>query len=342
MKKIIKFPSIEQFRNIVSHINRNYNFVGLNEQGEAIYDVLKSKPIITFKGTVKLHGTNGSVCYNNMSGIWFQSRENIITPLKDNAGFATFCTKNQNILKDLILKISNENNIDLDTNTISVYFEWVGNGIQKGVGISQIKKSAFCIGIKISPFDESINSYWINSSSFKSKENRIFNIEDYKTYSIDIDFNNPLLSQNEIIKLTLEVEKECPVSKEFGIIGIGEGIVFTNGFENRLIFKSKGEKHAKSKIKVLNQIDEDKLNLIDSIVSKVTPNWRLEQILNETYDTLNGGVIDNSKIGTYIKGVMSDIIKEDLDIIIESGLTIKDISSKISQIAKNYLFNYSN
>ena len=38
MKKMIKFPSIDQFRTVVSNINRQYNFVGLDENGEAIYD----------------------------------------------------------------------------------------------------------------------------------------------------------------------------------------------------------------------------------------------------------------------------------------------------------------
>ncbi len=76
---MIKYPSIEQFRTVVSNVNRRYNFVGLDENGEAIYDPLLSKPILTFKGTVKLHGTNASVSFNAPSGMWAQSRENIIT-----------------------------------------------------------------------------------------------------------------------------------------------------------------------------------------------------------------------------------------------------------------------
>jgi hypothetical protein len=79
MKKMIKYPSIEQFRNIVSNVNRHFNFVGLDENGDAIYDPTLPKPVITFKGTVKLHGTNGCVSHNALSGMWAQSRENIIT-----------------------------------------------------------------------------------------------------------------------------------------------------------------------------------------------------------------------------------------------------------------------
>lgn len=56
MKKLIKFPSIEQFRTVVANINRRYNFIGLDENGDAIYDYTLPKPTITFKGTVKVHG----------------------------------------------------------------------------------------------------------------------------------------------------------------------------------------------------------------------------------------------------------------------------------------------
>lgn len=56
MKKHISFPSIEKFSNIVANINRQHNFVGLDDNGDAIYDLSKPKPILTFTGTVKLHG----------------------------------------------------------------------------------------------------------------------------------------------------------------------------------------------------------------------------------------------------------------------------------------------
>ena len=79
-KRCIKYPSIEQFRTVVSNINRHFNFVGLDENGEAIYDHALPKPKLKFKGTIKLHGTNSGVSYNVMDGLWAQSRENVITP----------------------------------------------------------------------------------------------------------------------------------------------------------------------------------------------------------------------------------------------------------------------
>jgi len=47
MKKHISYPSIEQFRNVIANINRQFNFVGLDENGEPIYDHKKEKPTLT-------------------------------------------------------------------------------------------------------------------------------------------------------------------------------------------------------------------------------------------------------------------------------------------------------
>jgi hypothetical protein len=63
---MIKFPSIDQFRTVVSNINRHYNFVGLDESSEAIYDHTLPKPTLTFTGKVKLHGTNAAVSLTKM------------------------------------------------------------------------------------------------------------------------------------------------------------------------------------------------------------------------------------------------------------------------------------
>lgn len=80
MKKHTSYPKIPQFRNVVTTINRETEYTGLDKEGNAIYDKSIKKPILTFRGTVKLHGTNSGVCYNDIDGFWAQSRENIITP----------------------------------------------------------------------------------------------------------------------------------------------------------------------------------------------------------------------------------------------------------------------
>ena len=217
MKKFIKFPSIEQFRTVVSNINRTTNFVGLDENGDAIYDLTLPKPKITFKGTIKLHGTNAGVCGNSSDGIWVQSRKNIITPESDNAGFAFFVESKKDTFNDMIDKVFSTNNLDTVENTVSIYGEWCGKGIQKGVGISEIDKSFFIFGVKITPHDESKPAYWVDYTYLRDESNNIYNINDYETYEVVVDFNEPKLVQNNLNELTLSVEEECPVAKAFGL-----------------------------------------------------------------------------------------------------------------------------
>jgi hypothetical protein len=338
-------PSIEQFRTIISNVNREYNFVGLDANGDAIYDITKPKPVLRFMGTVKLHGTNFSVCYNEIDGVWAQSKENIITPERDNAGSAFFVETNKAAFIELFNEVKAKLNLDLTKNDIAIYGEWAGKGIQKTVAISNIDKSMFIFGVKIKPHtndegDKEV-SYWVDSSYLRRNENKIYNIQDYKTFFVDIDFNNPQLSQNKIIDLTIEVEEECPVGKAFGFEGIGEGIVFSHmtADGNVYRFKSKGLKHSKSsKVTTLKPVDDVKLNKIVEIVNKVTPDWRLEQALDKTFDLMNGGTIDIKKMGDFIKNVINDILKEESDILAEAGLEPKDIGSKVSDRCRLYFF----
>lgn len=346
MKKMIKFPSIEQFRTVVSNVNRHFNFVGLDENGEAIYDPTLPKPTIKFKGTVKLHGTNAAVS-GNFGGIWAQSRENIITPEKDNAGFAFFVHSHTEIFEAMISAVLLNNGLDGNKNTVTIYGEWAGANIQKGVGVCNLPKSFFIFGVKVTPHTETEEelkanpAYWVDYSYLRSAEDRIFNIDDYPTYEIDIDFNMPQLVQNQLSELTIAVEEECPVAKAFGYSGIGEGIVWTAEFKGVVHrFKVKGELHAgKSKVKTLNKVDDEKIKKIMEVADKVTPTWRLAQMLETACDFMNGGTLDRSKLGEFIKLVISDIIKEDMDILVEAGLEPKDIGKYVSEISRRYFFD---
>lgn len=343
MKKMIKFPSIEQFRSIVANINRQYNFVGLDENGEAIYDQSLPKPILKFKGTVKLHGTNAGVSYNTKSGIWAQSRENIITPEKDNAGFAFFVHSHETDFVKLFLEVSTKENIDLDNNTITIYGEWVGKGIQKGVGISNIDKSFFIFGVKITPHTETEEetranpAYWVDSSYLRDVIVRIFNIEDFKTYEIDIDFNMPQLIQNTLSDLTIEVENECPVAKTFGESGVGEGIVWSVEFKGVIHrFKVKGEKHSTSKVKTLAAVDVEKLNSVNDFVEYAVTESRFNQGLENTFP--NNEPIDVKKMGDLIRWVVNDILKEEMDTLVKNGLEPKDVNKYVSSKVREMFF----
>lgn len=341
---MVKFPSIEQFRSVVATVLRQYNFAGLDENGDAIYDTTRPKPTLTFKGTVKLHGTNAAVSGNLSDGIWAQSRENIITPEKDNAGFAFFVESNKELFTELIASVFTKNEIDMLENTVTIYGEWAGGNIQKGVGITNIEKSFFIFGVKVTPHttteeDAKVKpAYWVDYSYLKSPENRIFNIDDYPTWTIDIDFNMPQLVQNKLSELTLAVEEECPVAKAFGFSGIGEGIVWSttlNGNVHR--FKVKGEKHSSSKVKTLAAVDTEKLESIQKFVEYAVTESRFNQALENVFP--NEEPIQNNKLGDVIRWVVNDVIKEEMDTMVDNKIEPKDVNKYISSKVREMFFN---
>jgi len=340
MQKHISYPSIEQFRNVISSINRQVSFAGFDEAGEAIYNSLATKPTLTFKGTVKLHGTNAGVSYNYNDGIWAQSRENIITPLKDNVGFAFFVHSHENVFINLFDKLATNNKVDLSKFTLTIFGEWVGKGIQKSVAISNLDKSLFIFGAKVSDPENEQKSYWIDTNDLRSPTDKIYNIEDYKTYSIDIDFNMPQLVQNDLIDMTIEVENECPVGKSFGFEGTGEGIVFVcnfNGINYR--FKSKGEKHSISKVKTLNSVDTEKLNSIAEFIEYAVTENRFNQAIEKVFE---GEKPDVKGIADVMRWMVADIVKEESDTLAANGLEPKEIGKYVSNKVRPMFFDLLN
>lgn len=346
MTQFRKFPSIEQFRNVVREVKHKATYRGLDEKGDAIYDASAKLPVLRFLGSVKLHGTNAGIVYtwDPLSFEYVphvQSRSNIITPTSDNAGFATFV---HSINPDTILeKLMKVNPMDYTPETIEVFGEWCGGNIQANVALNGLDKMFVIFAIKI-------DEMWVSHDILKEvkiPESRVYSIFDYETFEIEIDFNQSESSVNKIIALTTAVEDECPVAKEFGSTGIGEGIVFRcieEGYTNsRFWFKSKGDKHAgKSKVKTMKPVDDEKINKLNELTQALTPVWRLDQMLTETFDLMNGGELTKTKLGDYIKAVIADVVKEELDTIIENGFEVKDVAPKISNIARLFYFEREN
>lgn len=110
-QKLIKFPKIGQYRNAVYNVNHKSQFVKMGDDGEAIINKHAEKPKLNYEGTAKLHGTNASVAvgYNE---IWTQSRKNIITPERDNAGFSSFIYPNLSFFKCIAQSIAKFKNTD--------------------------------------------------------------------------------------------------------------------------------------------------------------------------------------------------------------------------------------
>lgn len=238
-----------------------------------------------------------------------------------------------------------------------IFGEWCGGNIQKNIAISQFSKMFVIFGM--ARVDAEGEKEWFTPGEIQAVFGRtvdfmndgtptnLYTIYQFPTYEVEIDFNRPHDLQNKLVDLTIEVETECPVGKALGATPekgpiIGEGIVWkciTPGYEDSgNWFKVKGEKHAaKSKVLKLSTVDVERQDAINALAVQVTPEWRLEQMMQQTFDTLNGGLLDIKKMGEYIHAVMTDVLKEDIDLIAACGFTTKEVTSPIGNIARKYL-----
>lgn len=337
-RKMIKFPEIVQFRQIIRQVTDQARYSGKDENGDAIFDASRVLPTLTFTGTVKLHGTNAGVTLTRDGDMYAQSRENVITTENDNAGFAFFVESNKENFKNLFSTLEFR-----DADHITICGEWAGGNIQKGVAINGLPKMFVIFGVKMSYKDDEANvNYFLTDDETKHLKNvdeRIYNILDFETYTIDIDFNDPKMIQNKLIELTLAVEAECPVGKVLGNVGTGEGIVWKCDTEHGTIrFKVKGEKHSSSKVKKLAPVDTEKLNSIREFAEYSVTESRLEQAIEKVFTSVNEE-IDIRKMGNFLRWITNDIIKEEMDTLKDNGLEPKEITKAVSNIARQWFLD---
>lgn len=301
-QKHFSFPSIEQFKNVYRKVQDKAQFIGLDDNSDPVFNRTIKLPTISFKGTVKLHGTNGAIILTKNS-FYCQSREGLCTPENDNAGFARF-----------IYGLSNESfNIlrsNLKHEKVAIYVEWAGKGIQDNVAISKIDKSAFVLAARVIN-DNDEKDEWLDISNWKLPE-RFYNINNFKTFEIKIDFESPNEAVEQINKWVLEVEQECPVAKELGVSGIGEGIVFwpmdEDYSDSKFIFKCKGDKHSKSKEPKLATVNPEKLESDQAFINFALDEGRLEQ--GYKWLAENGKPQTMASTGDFIKWIVGDVLKE--------------------------------
>lgn len=338
------FPSIEQFRNVIRNVKHKVTFDGLDENGQAIY-VNRPLPTLKFKGTVKLHGTNAGVIIDRYYNMSAQSRENVLSIMKDNAGFCMYAI---NVPMDVYRKFTDPIfEAEPGVQAVGIYGEWCGGSIQKGVALNQLDKMFVVFNVKkLYSLDAEANknAKWVSYEQWKdinAPENKLYNIHQFQTWDMDIDFNEPKLAQNKLIELTMEVEKTCPVGKYFGVDGIGEGIVWTcqdpNYFDSGFWMKVKGEKHQSSKVKTLAPIDVEKVNSVKEFVNNVLTESRLNQGLDKLKE--NNLPLDRTSIGAYLKWIVGDVFKEEGDTIIQNQLEPKMVASQISNVARKWFFD---
>jgi len=336
-----KFPHIEQFRTVIKRVRIDHDYVSTDSDGNAIFDHKTPYPTMKFVGTVKLDGTNAAVGKDSNSELYFQSRSRMLgngTDGDDNAGFAA--EMNQKMLD------KKTNSILFGVHGSQLYFgEWCGAGIQNRCGISKASKRFIIFDRMFGDIDgefvrdiapNGLSIFFSKSEVAYLNKQNIWFIDQFKTFTVDIDFNHPELAADQMTAMVDSVESECPVAKSFGFdASLGEGIVwksFDNSDDSKYWFKTKGTKHEGAKSVKRNKVEIDpiKLESIEKFVEFSCTESRMKQALDFVKEQ-NGNVAAMKDVGMFLKWLNSDIARECKDDLEASVLTMKDVGSGISK-----------
>jgi hypothetical protein len=209
----------------------------------------------------------------------------------------------------------------------------------KGVAVSQLPNKKFVIfAVKIDDVYQDMENY----KHLMDNENEIYNIFQFGTFYIDVDFNQPEYAQNKIVEKTIETEKECPVGKYFNINGIGEGVVLEHinplDITERYILKSKGELHAVSHHKVLAPIDTEAVENMNEFIEYAVTENRMQQGIDKMKEL--GLPMLMSTTGDYLRWLYNDVVKEEQDTIVKNQIDVKKLGSAISAKARLFWMDY--
>lgn len=301
-----------------------------------------------------VHNSNAAIVFNNDGSFYCQSRSRVIDPLNDNAGFAQWVHTNIDEIKST-LKIAPGWVVDSEfhNKNITVYGEWCGGNVQSGVILSQLPKMFIIFAIR---YNMTNIKDWCGPDTtwqFGKLEKYInplinlYNVDLFKQYELTIDFNNCHLIQNQIVEITTEVENECPIGKYFNLSGLGEGCVF-NCYDSQIepelyLWKSKGEKHSKSKVKTVGVVNVEAINDTKELANFLLYSSQLEsrpaqaiRVLKEEGHAMNS----NKDIKLFLDWIRDDIAKENMQDILRSGLKVSNVMSFCFTQAKEFYKDY--
>ncbi|CAF1167949.1 unnamed protein product [Rotaria sordida] len=181
---------------------------------------------------------------------------------------------------------------------------------------------------------ESTNSksFWLEPTHWahiKWPDRSIYNIYDFPSCEIDIDFNQPELSQATLTTITEQVEQECSVGAYFNIKGTGEGVVWTEWTQSQgdLTFKVKGRQHLISQDKVLVPVRVTRVANMKEFFNYACTENRMRQALD--YMREQKVSIEATNANIFLRWLTEDIIKEEKDVMNASGIDVRSISSSI-------------
>ena len=284
-------------------------------------------PSVSYRAKVKLHGTNASV-QRTATAVTPQSRSRVLTLQSDNKGFARWVRANETYFETL-------------QPGVTVFGEWCGPGVEKGVAISKLDRKVLAVfALQIGTGDGATLVVDPERIDALLPTHPDIHVVPWLGSAMTLDYSTDMSSQVERInEMVAEVEREDPWVKDvFDVSGFGEGLVlYPVAPVDRdrfflLAFKAKGEKHRTAATKKPAQISPEVARDVRAFVDLVVTEARLQQGVTEAC----AGELDMRQMGAFIRWVSADTQKESIAELEASGLTWKQVGKGVSERARNW------
>ncbi|MFT3697787.1 MAG: RNA ligase family protein [Kofleriaceae bacterium] len=307
MTEHVAWGSIEQLHNCVRTLEH------LATLGQPL-------PTITYRAKVKLHGSNTAV-QRTPDGIAMQSRTQMITMDADFHGFAAWATEHRHAFEALA------------PGTV-VFGEWCGPGIMKGTAVSRVPDKQFVV------FTIQRGDQFIVEPAEISALVPDLRVLPWEGEPLVIDYGSRESLEraaDELNRRVAEVEREDPwVKREFGISGIGEGLVlYPEPFSMDLMFKAKGEKHRTTKAKTAVAVDASVAASVADLVAMMVTEARCRQGV----DAVGGR--EAKLTGAFLAWMAADVKKESVAELEASGLAWAQVEKAVQQAARSWFLKVS-
>jgi len=139
----VRFSSIERLHNLIRNVEENYTKVQTTGVGTLShpYDLISNDLEITYKAKIKLHGVNSGVTIHR-GELRVQSRNIFVDePGKKSFGFLEWVNQSRDVFFNAWKNLEGMRNKD---EVFTIFGEWCGPGVQKGVAVSKVKRKFFC------------------------------------------------------------------------------------------------------------------------------------------------------------------------------------------------------
>lgn len=310
----MKFPSIKQYREVIKEYRK------LGYYGEV--DVV---------GFPKGHGTNARVVFTGDDVLAYGKEHQWTAEVPDGYGFRDWVLEHRDVLLSYGKALKIEYPIDYP---FEICGEWMGGNIAKGSSCEGMEKFLLVFRIGYSRVNENGNykMQFINDDDYRieSPTIRMFDVRNMGQYHVTINTDMPELAQNELARITTEVEADCPIAKYLGGSSTkGEGVVWwcKANKDRHLVFKVKGKKHSATKVRELASVDPEQIASAQAFVNYACTENRMLQAVRETGD------IEKANMSAFLKWLHADILKEETDTLGHNRLNYKDLQQRVSDKA---------